>query len=461
MTLVPRILDLLRENGAEDVLVVVGGTIPTEDVDELKALGVAEVFTPGAPTSEIVEYLRGRRSRRAVSAPAPVPRAGQRSTILSTLSALGTPVSASSVGRAGERPARRRFCLAAGHRRASSRCRRRRRHVQGHRPSRPSSPSGGTATPAACPPSASSSRVVGRHDRPCSISVNAPPDDGAANRRRVAFFRYGNGSIAAPSFGCTSKWRWDAIPFASPESPTKRDRLAGGHARAVFHPGRSSEPGDAGAAIVVRGRQVVVQMDVEVRRPAVAVEVEHAAGARGGRPELDRPRLGRDRRRALRRHQVVALVAAPAARVAEVVGVLVGRRSGRSGTELRRLPVPAVAATAVARARTRRGGGGAPPGCRPVAPKSRKLRFAPPTGYRPLARVSARPFARDATPDTGGPPRLLRRRIESRAMKIAVCVKPVPDAATGRRIDPSSKRLDRSGEGCAEGLRHATRSKRR
>jgi methylmalonyl-CoA mutase C-terminal domain/subunit len=60
MTLVPRIVDLLRENGADDVLVVVGGTIPAEDVVELKQLGVAEVFTPGAPTAEIVEFLRGR-----------------------------------------------------------------------------------------------------------------------------------------------------------------------------------------------------------------------------------------------------------------------------------------------------------------------------------------------------------------------------------------------------------------
>ena len=59
MTLVPRVLDLLRENGAEDVLVVVGGTVPSEDIRELKQLGVAEVFTPGAPTSEIVEFLRG------------------------------------------------------------------------------------------------------------------------------------------------------------------------------------------------------------------------------------------------------------------------------------------------------------------------------------------------------------------------------------------------------------------
>jgi methylmalonyl-CoA mutase C-terminal domain/subunit len=58
MTLVPRILDGLKENGAEDVLVVVGGTIPTADADELKEKGVAEVFTPGAPTSHIVDFLR-------------------------------------------------------------------------------------------------------------------------------------------------------------------------------------------------------------------------------------------------------------------------------------------------------------------------------------------------------------------------------------------------------------------
>jgi methylmalonyl-CoA mutase cobalamin-binding domain/chain len=58
MTLVPRIVDGLRENGAEDVVVVVGGTIPAEDADELRAHGVAAVFTPGAPTAEIVDFLR-------------------------------------------------------------------------------------------------------------------------------------------------------------------------------------------------------------------------------------------------------------------------------------------------------------------------------------------------------------------------------------------------------------------
>ncbi len=64
MTLVPRILAGLRENEADDVLVVVGGTIPAEDADDLRAQGVAAVFTPGAPTSEIVDFLRG-----AVTAP--------------------------------------------------------------------------------------------------------------------------------------------------------------------------------------------------------------------------------------------------------------------------------------------------------------------------------------------------------------------------------------------------------
>ena len=58
MTLVPRILEGLRESGADDMLVILGGTIPREDADELKAQGVAEVFTPGAPTSEIVEFIR-------------------------------------------------------------------------------------------------------------------------------------------------------------------------------------------------------------------------------------------------------------------------------------------------------------------------------------------------------------------------------------------------------------------
>jgi methylmalonyl-CoA mutase C-terminal domain/subunit len=58
MTLVPRILEGLRENELEDILVLVGGTIPRDDVRELKEQGVAEVFTPGAPVSAIVDFLR-------------------------------------------------------------------------------------------------------------------------------------------------------------------------------------------------------------------------------------------------------------------------------------------------------------------------------------------------------------------------------------------------------------------
>jgi methylmalonyl-CoA mutase, C-terminal domain len=58
MTLVPRVLELLREQGADDVVVTLGGTIPSDDVKELKELGVAEVFTPGASTEQAVEFIR-------------------------------------------------------------------------------------------------------------------------------------------------------------------------------------------------------------------------------------------------------------------------------------------------------------------------------------------------------------------------------------------------------------------
>ena len=65
MTLVPRVVTLLEEQGVDDVVITVGGTIPAEDVDELKEMGVAEVFTPGASTDEIVEYIRGAAAQRA------------------------------------------------------------------------------------------------------------------------------------------------------------------------------------------------------------------------------------------------------------------------------------------------------------------------------------------------------------------------------------------------------------
>src|SRR5579862_2971547 len=59
MTLVPRVLELLRERGAQRVVVAVGGTIPADDVAALKAMGVAEVFTPGAPVASAIDFIRG------------------------------------------------------------------------------------------------------------------------------------------------------------------------------------------------------------------------------------------------------------------------------------------------------------------------------------------------------------------------------------------------------------------
>jgi methylmalonyl-CoA mutase C-terminal domain/subunit len=65
MTLVPRIVELLKEQDAEDVVLTVGGTIPAEDIAELKELGVAEVFTPGSSTDEIVEFIENAVTQRA------------------------------------------------------------------------------------------------------------------------------------------------------------------------------------------------------------------------------------------------------------------------------------------------------------------------------------------------------------------------------------------------------------
>jgi methylmalonyl-CoA mutase cobalamin-binding domain/chain len=59
MTLVPKVIELLKEQDAEDVVVTVGGTIPNQDIEELKSLGVAEVFTPGAPTQKIIDFIQG------------------------------------------------------------------------------------------------------------------------------------------------------------------------------------------------------------------------------------------------------------------------------------------------------------------------------------------------------------------------------------------------------------------
>ena len=68
MTLVPRVVELLRDQGADDVVVTVGGTIPADDIPELMKLGVVEVFTPGAPTDEIVEFVERAVASRGQAA---------------------------------------------------------------------------------------------------------------------------------------------------------------------------------------------------------------------------------------------------------------------------------------------------------------------------------------------------------------------------------------------------------
>jgi methylmalonyl-CoA mutase, C-terminal domain len=63
--IVPRVMELLKQKGMTDVLVIVGGIIPDEDAVELKRQGVAAVFQPGAPLQDIVEFIRGKVKQAA------------------------------------------------------------------------------------------------------------------------------------------------------------------------------------------------------------------------------------------------------------------------------------------------------------------------------------------------------------------------------------------------------------
>jgi methylmalonyl-CoA mutase C-terminal domain/subunit len=58
MTLFPRVIDLLRDAGRDDVLVTGGGIIPKEDMDELRRQGTGQLFGPGTPTSELADYIK-------------------------------------------------------------------------------------------------------------------------------------------------------------------------------------------------------------------------------------------------------------------------------------------------------------------------------------------------------------------------------------------------------------------
>ena len=64
-TLFPRIIELLKQKDLTDVLVIAGGIIPEEDIPEMKKLGIKEIFGPGTPTDEIVQFVLKNTSKRA------------------------------------------------------------------------------------------------------------------------------------------------------------------------------------------------------------------------------------------------------------------------------------------------------------------------------------------------------------------------------------------------------------
>jgi methylmalonyl-CoA mutase C-terminal domain/subunit len=64
MTLFPRVLELLREQGREDILITGGGILPREDMEELQRLGIGKLFGPGTPTTELIEYIESWFSSR-------------------------------------------------------------------------------------------------------------------------------------------------------------------------------------------------------------------------------------------------------------------------------------------------------------------------------------------------------------------------------------------------------------
>ena len=64
MTLLPRIVNLLKENGLDDVLVVAGGIIPDEDVPALNELGVRGIFGPGTSTQEVIKFIKEEIGKR-------------------------------------------------------------------------------------------------------------------------------------------------------------------------------------------------------------------------------------------------------------------------------------------------------------------------------------------------------------------------------------------------------------
>lgn len=70
MTLIPRVIDLVRAQGRDDLLITGGGIIPKEDMDALEVMGCGRLFGPGTPTTELIDYIKGwfQKSSRDVSA---------------------------------------------------------------------------------------------------------------------------------------------------------------------------------------------------------------------------------------------------------------------------------------------------------------------------------------------------------------------------------------------------------
>jgi methylmalonyl-CoA mutase C-terminal domain/subunit len=66
--IVPRVMDLMRQQKMEDVMVVLGGTIPAQDLDQLSKVGVAAVFGPGTPMQNIIQFIRTNVKPRSVTA---------------------------------------------------------------------------------------------------------------------------------------------------------------------------------------------------------------------------------------------------------------------------------------------------------------------------------------------------------------------------------------------------------
>ena len=66
--IVPRVMDLLKQNKMDDVMVVVGGTIPSQDIEALKSAGVAAIYGPGTPMDDIIQFIRANVKPRGVPA---------------------------------------------------------------------------------------------------------------------------------------------------------------------------------------------------------------------------------------------------------------------------------------------------------------------------------------------------------------------------------------------------------